>query len=372
MQFKQLLAQDKIKKQLIQSAQNDKVSQAVLFLGGEGVGKLTTALAFAQYLNCEQATAEDSCGVCSSCVKAAKFAHPDIYYTYPTIGSKAMSRDNIEDWRGFLKEEAYFTYGDWIGLLDDANKQGNVTAEECNQIIRQHSLRHFEGRYKIQIIWGGEYLQKEGNRLLKLIEEPPANTVFILIAQSQEAILPTILSRTQIVKFAKIGIADIQQKLILEHQLSEEEALKIAQIADGNWIEAKQLIGHTQNNYFEEFRAWLLLIIQQNARPSLPFTQGIIDWCEQMGASGRQNQKAFIQYALFFIREGMAAKHNLPCKLAENEKSVAVKMIDAISLGKMLDISQIINNLHYQIVRNANAKIAFMSTSMKIKALQKK
>jgi DNA polymerase III subunit delta' len=369
MQFNQLLAQDKIKTQLIQSAQNDKVSQAMLFLGKEGVGKLTAALAYAQYLNCEQASADDSCGSCSSCLKAKKFAHPDIYYTYPTIGAKTLARDNIEDWRSFLKEEAYFEYSDWIGLLDDANKQGNITAEECNQIIRQHALRHFEGKYKIQIIWGAEYLQKEGNRLLKLIEEPPANTVFILIAQSQEAILPTILSRTQIVKFAKIGLDDIKQKLIQEHESSESEALKIAQIADGNWIEAKQLIGHTQNNYFEEFRTWLLLIIQQNARPSLQFAQGIIDWSEQMGASGRQNQKAFIQYALFFIREGLAATHNLPCKLAENEKSVAIKMIEAISWGKMLDISQIINNLHYQIVRNANAKIAFLSTSMKIKAL---
>lgn len=372
MQFKQLIAQDKIKSQLIQSAQNDKVSQAMLFLGSEGVGKLTMALAFAQYLNCEQVTDEDSCGTCSSCVKASKFAHPDIYYTYPTIGGKAMARESIEEWRNFLKEEAYFEYKDWIALLDDANKQGNITAEECNQIIRQHSLRHFEGKYKIQLIWGGEYLQKEGNRLLKLIEEPPANTVFILIAQSQEAILPTILSRTQIVKFAKIPLEAIQEKLVKEHQLSESEALKIAQIADGNWIEAKQLIGHTQNNYFEEFRTWLLLIIQQNARPSLQFAQGIIDWSEQMGSSGRQNQKAFVQYALFFIREGMAAKHQLPCKLAENEKTVAVKMIDAISWEKMLDISQIINNLHYQIVRNANAKIAFLSTSMKMKALQKK
>ena len=372
MQFKQLIAQDKIKQQLIQSAKNDKVSQAMLFLGNEGLGKLTMALAFAQYLNCEQSSDEDSCGTCSSCLKANKFAHPDIYYTYPTIQSKAVSRDNIEEWRNFLKDEAYFTYHDWISVLDDANKQGNITEKECGQIMRQHALRHFEGKYKVQIIWGAEYLQKEGNRLLKLIEEPPANTIFILIAQSQEAILPTILSRTQIVKFAKLHIDDVQKKLMSDFQLDEQDALKIAQIADGNWIEAKQLIGHTQNNYFEEFRTWLLLIIQQNARPSLQFAQGLIDWCEQMGATGRQNQKAFLQYAMFFIREGLAAKHNLTCKLSDTEKTVALKMIDTISWEKMIDISQIINNLHYQIVRNANAKIVFLSTSMKIKALQNK
>ena len=372
MQFNQVIGQNNIKKQLISSAQQDKVSQAMLFLGSEGVGKLSLALAYAQYLNCENPLIDDSCNTCTSCLKAQKMAHPDIFYTYPTVGAKAMSRDTITLWRDFLKEGAYFTYPDWIAILDNENKQGNITAEECNQIIRQHGLRHFEGKYKIQIIWGAEYLQKEGNRLLKIIEEPPANTVFILIAQSQEAILPTILSRTQIVKFAKLNLEEVSKHLISKMELTEDNALKIAQISDGNWIEAKQLIGQTENNFFEEFRTWLLLIIQQNARPSLQFAQALINWCETMGGSGRQNQKAFIQYALFFIREALAAHNQMPSKLSESEKNVALKMIQTISWQKMISISQIINNLHYQIVRNANAKIVFLSTSMKIKSLLKK
>lgn len=369
MQFNQVIAQDELKNQLIHSAKNDKVSQAMLFLGSEGTGKLSMALAFAQYVNCENPQEDDSCGTCSSCVKAHKMAHPDIFYTYPTIGGKSISRDTIEDWRSFLAQEAYFRYPEWIAQLDNENKQGNITAEECNQIIRQHSLRHFEGKYKVQIIWGAEYLRKEGNRLLKQIEEPPANTIFILIAQSQELILPTILSRTQLIKFPKLKLDKVAEALQNNFQLPAPEALKIAQIADGNWIEAKDLIGQTQNNYFEEFREWLLFIIQQSAKPSAQFAQGLLKWSEKMGTSGRQNQKAFLQYALFFIREGIAAKHNLPCKLQVQEKNVAIKMINAITWRKMLDISQIINNLHYQIVRNANAKIAFLSTSMKIKAL---
>ena len=369
MQFNQVIGQNNIKKQLISSAQQDKVSQAMLFLGSEGSGKLSLALAYAQYLNCETPLGDESCNTCTSCLKAQKMAHPDIFYTYPTVGGKALSREVIANWREFLKDEAYFTYPDWIAVLDNENKQGNITAEECNQIIRQHGLRHFEGKYKIQIIWGAEYLQKEGNRLLKIIEEPPANTVFILIAQSQEAILPTILSRTQIIKFPKLKIEEISEHLQKESKLSADDALKIAQISDGNWIEAKQLIGQTENNYFEEFRTWLLLIIQQNGRPSLQFAKGLIDWSETMGGSGRQNQKAFIQYSLFFIREALAAHNQLPTKLIESEKNVALKMIQAISWQNMISISQIINNLHYQIVRNANAKIAFLSTSMKIKAL---
>lgn len=372
MQFNQVVGQNNIKKQLISAAQQDKVSQAMLFLGSEGVGKLSLALAYAQFLNCENPLEDDSCNVCSSCLKARKMAHPDIFYTYPTVGGKAISRDVITQWREFLTDEAYFTYPNWIAMLDNENKQGNITAEECNQIIRQHGLRHFEGKYKIQIIWGAEYLQKEGNRLLKIIEEPPANTVFILIAQSQEAILPTILSRTQILKFSKLKIEEISHHLAYKMHLSQEDALKIAQISDGNWIEAKQLIGQTENNFFEEFRSWLLLIIQQNGRPSLQFAQGLIVWSEAMGGSGRQNQKAFIQYSLFFIREALAAYNEMPCKLTESEKNVGLKMIQTISWQKMISISQIINNLHYQIVRNANAKIAFLSTSMEIKALLRK
>lgn len=369
MQFNQVISQNNIKKQLISSAQQGKVSQALLFLGGEGVGKLSLALAYAQYLNCESPLDEDSCNTCASCLKASKLAHPDIFYTYPTIGAKSMSREYIVQWREFLKEDAYYTYSDWVGVLENENKQGNITAEECNQIIRQHSLHHYEGKYKIQIIWGAEYLQKEGNRLLKIIEEPPANTVFILIAQNQESILPTILSRTQLIKFPKLSLDEVKSKLEKEMQLNEENALKIAQISDGNWIEAKQLIGQTENDFFEEFRTWLLLIIQQNARPSLQFAQGLIDWSEKMGSSGRENQKAFIQYSLFFIREALAAHNQMPTKLSDSEKNVALKMIQAISWQKMISISQIINNLHYQIVRNANAKIVFLGTSMKIKAL---
>ena len=369
MQFSQVIGQEELKKQLIQSAQNDKVSQAMLFLGPEGTGKLSMALAFAQYLNCENPGPEDSCDTCASCVKAKKLAHPDMFYTYPTVGARTLARSDIEKWRNFIAEDTYYTYPEWIAQLDNENKQGNITAEECNQIIRQHSLRHFEGKYKVQIIWGAEYLAKEGNRLLKLIEEPPTNTVFILIAQAQEAILPTILSRTQLVKFSKLALEDITQQLQNQHQIEASDALRMAQIADGNWIEAKALIGQTANNYFEDFRQWLLFIIQQKSRPSLPFAQGLVNWTEQMGSSGRQNQKAFLQYALFFIREGLAAKNGLRSKLEPAEESVAIKMVDTITWEKMLKISQIINNLHYQIVRNANGKIAFLGASMKIKAL---
>ena len=205
MQFKDVIGQQQLKEQLIRSANNGKVSQAMLFLGAEGSGTLAMALAFAQYLNCENPGATDSCGTCNSCKKATKLIHPDIFYTYPTIKARSLAKDYISEWRESVSANAYMNIVEWIAFLDSENKQGNITANECDQIVKQHSLKHYEGKYKIQIVWMAEYLKKEGNKLLKIIEEPPANTIFILIAENIEEILVTILSRTQLIKFSRLN-----------------------------------------------------------------------------------------------------------------------------------------------------------------------
>ncbi len=170
-------------------------------------------------------------------------------------------------------------------------------------------------------------------------------------------------------KFNALTLEDINSNLLKNFQISEAEAHKIAQIADGSWKDAVSLIGNTENDYFQNFRQWMLFIIQLRARPNLEFANGLINWCDEMGSTGRQNQKAFLKFALFFIREGFASQNDVFSKLTEEEQDTALKMINTFSWQKMISISQIINNLHYEIVRNANAKIAFYSTSMKIKAL---
>jgi DNA polymerase III subunit delta' len=373
MQFKDVIGQQAIKAQLIRSAQNEKVSQAMLFLGAEGVGKLPLALAFAQYLNCENPGADDSCGVCSSCLKSSKIAHPDIFYTYPTVtkgsNTKPTARDFIEEWRKTIIPKPYLTYADWIEVLDNENKQGNITAEECNQIIRQHSLRHFEGKFKIQIIWGGEYLSKEGNKLLKIIEEPPANTIFLIVANSQTSILPTILSRTQIIKFPRLDAGEIANELVNKGLCVEGQAQSVAYLSEGSWLEAVKLSAESESNFFPQFREWLALIAQISRKNSAENSQKLLKWVDEMGGAGRQNQKIFLHYTLFYIRECIAISVGLPSKLSSDEKIVAEKIVTIFNWETLSKMSQIINNLHYQIMRNANAKIGLMSTSMKIKAL---
>ena len=222
MQFKEVIGQQKVKDYLLKSAQSDQVSHAQLFLGPEGCGNLALAIAYAQYLQCRNKGATDACGKCSSCIKANKLIHPDIHFSYPTVGSKAKSTDFLKEWRDAVEQQPYMNVYQWLQHIKAENKQGNITREECEAIIRKLSLRAYESTYKVLIVWMPEYLGKEGNRLLKLIEEPPVNTVFLLVAENANLILNTILSRTQQLRIHRLSDAAIKEALVERHQLSEK------------------------------------------------------------------------------------------------------------------------------------------------------
>lgn len=364
MQFKEIIGQNIVKKQLIQSAKANKVSQAMLFLGAEGSGTLPMALAFAQYLNCETPQENDSCGQCNACMKASKYIHPDVFYTYPTIKARALAQENIAEWRTALLENPYMSGVEWISHLGDANKQGNITANECDQIVKQHSLKHSEGKYKIQIIWLAEFLKKEGNKLLKIIEEPPANTVFLLIAKNIEEILVTILSRTQIVKFNRLSEQTIAEVLSEKWQVPQPKAKKIAQIAEGNWNLAQQLIHENNEHNFEELNQWFNLLLSPNQ--DIQLMQNLVAWVEQMGNSGRENQKLFCKHCLFFLRECLVFYTGLPSKLTAEEQALAQDVLSKVSFDELSKMVSLINNLYSEIRRNANAKIGLMSASFEI------
>jgi DNA polymerase-3 subunit delta' len=199
MRFKDIIGQEAIKQRLINSVNENRVSHAQLFLGPEGSGSLALAVAYAQYLSCEDKQTDDSCGVCSSCRKYQKLMHPDLHFSYPFF---AKHKDDtaltyIEQWRDAFTANPYLSLDIWRGYLEAENKQANINIAECHQIIKKLSFKPFESAYKILILWLPEYLDKEGNALLKVIEEPQPNTLFLLVAQNQDQILNTILSRTQ-------------------------------------------------------------------------------------------------------------------------------------------------------------------------------
>ena len=271
MQFQSITGQKETKEQLVQMVQHNRLSHALLFLGKEGTGALQLALAFAQYIVCKPKPPEtdlfaapepesqkskvkinDSCGICPACKKANELIHPDIHFSYPVItkkpGEKPISTDFIKEWREFIVTNPYGNVYDWLQFIGAENKQGNITAHECNDIIRKLNLKSFESEYKILIMWLPEFLGKEGNKLLKLIEEPPPNTLFILIAENEDLILPTILSRTQLVKIPLLTNMEVEVALELNAGVKIEKAQQIAALAEGNYREALQLLQHADDD----------------------------------------------------------------------------------------------------------------------------
>ena len=248
MEFRQIVGQEKTKQLLLGMGRSDRMPHAQIFLGPTGCGKLALALAFAQYVLCIDKQENDSCGKCTNCIKSAKLIHPDIHYSYPTVGTKVVSTNLLTEWRSAILEDAYMDVNQWLHHIGAENKQGNINKDECVSIIKKLSLKIFEGSHKILIMWLPEYLGKEGNRLLKLIEEPPENTLFILVAEEQEKILNTILSRCQIVKINRLQDEQIVQYLANEKGVDEAKASSVAHLADGDLGSAKKLLDNTENN----------------------------------------------------------------------------------------------------------------------------
>ncbi|HMO61323.1 MAG TPA: hypothetical protein PKC39_00790 [Ferruginibacter sp.] len=390
MQFEKIIGQKNIKKQLVQLVQENRLGHALLFLGNDGTGALPLAIALAQYLVCEKTRAEqapaapslfeapepastiavpltDACGNCPACHKASQLIHPDIHFSYPVItkktGEKPIAADFIQEWRSFVSTYTYGDVFDWLQFIKAENKQGNITAEECNDIIRKMNLKSFESGYKILIMWMPEYLGKSGNKLLKLIEEPPPDTLFILVAKEEAQILPTILSRTQLVRIPRLSNVEVEAALELRAGAPAEKARQIAAICEGNYHQALQLLQHAENDWQAVLREWLNSIARKNLQAQLK-------WVEDIAKSGRENQKQFVQYFIHLMQQA------IKLQLIDSDKSqpaaIETETDFALRLNKLCSIYQqeaIIHELDkatYFIERNANAKMLFHALTIKL------
>ena len=373
MQFSDVIDLESTKRQLNGLLQQNRLSHALLFLGKEGVGALPLALAFSQYITCEnrQVSADgsqhvaDSCGVCSSCVKAARFAHPDIHYSYPVVtkktGEKPVSTDYIKEWREFLQTYPYGNVFDWLQCIGAENKQGNITAEECNEISRTLNLKSFESGYKILILWMPEFLGKEGNKLLKLIEEPPPDTLFIFVADREEAILPTILSRCQLVKIPAPADAAIREALHTRCNLPLAKAQQIAAVVQGNYREALLQLQHAEEDWQNFLSDWLKYII----RNMLP--EQLI-WLDEAGKLGREKQKQFLRYFNHLIGQSIRIKVlGTECPvMPDNERDFAQRLGKIANVSQQQVITQELDKAIYYIERNAHAKMLFHALTIRI------
>jgi DNA polymerase-3 subunit delta' len=363
MQFKQIVGQHAVKQRLITSVNENRVSHAQLFLGPEGSGSLALAVAYAQYLSCEDKQADDSCGVCAACRKYQKLMHPDLHFSYPFFAKDKndTALTFIEQWREALGNNPYLSLDNWRGYLEAENKQANINIAECHQIIKKLSLKPFESQYKVLILWLPEYLDKEGNALLKIIEEPQPNTLFLLVAQNQDQILNTILSRTQLIKIPALAYADVEEYLIQEQNQPKGTAAEVAYLSNGNMAEALSMLLHDTKGYHNLFVQWLRMCFSNKGIE-------VVGFVDQLAKMGRENQKNFIRYGISFVRECcllLSGADNL-VHLPAHELDTAQKMIRVMDINASQAISAELEKAHYHVERNANPKILFLDVSLQI------
>ena len=372
--------------------QHNRLSHALLFLSKEGSGALSLAMALAQYITCtpkppkgglvsaqsnslfgfelhqsefvNRKSEMDSCGVCPACIKANQLIHPDIHFSFPVVtkksGTAPLSADYITEWREFVKGYPYGNVYDWLQFIGAENKQGNITANECNDIIRRLSLKSFESEYKILVMWMPEYLGNEGNKLLKLIEEPPPNTLFILVAENESLLLPTIVSRCQMIKIPALETADIEKALIEKNNTAPAQARQVAVTSEGNYREALQLLQHAEEDWQGLLREWLNAILKTG-----PIAQ--TKWVEETSRLGREKQKQFLRYFNHLLEQSirlkiMGGNMNLP----DNEKDFAARLNKLADISQQQAIIEELDRASYYIERNANAKILFHALTIKL------
>ena len=360
MTFNDIIGQGPTKQLLRGIIEGGRMPHALLLLAPQGSGGLPLALAYAQYVLCDNRSNGESCGRCANCIKAEKMIHPDIHYSYPTIGPKTVATHVLKEWRAAIAENPYLNVNQWLEKLDAENKQGNIPVAECTEIVKKLSLKTYEADYKILIMWLPEYLGKEGNRLLKMIEEPPEQTLFILVAENQDLILNTILSRCQLVTAAPLTYEDLKNGLILRG-VTSGEAEAIAPLADGDFNAAVTLARQSENDNAHRFLEWMRKCYGGNGLD-------LVNWTEDFSKTGREKQKLFLRYGLHFLRELLilTTTGNENLRLRGAELATALKMKAIMSFEKIEPMAQLFDECSFHIERNANPKVLFLDASIRM------
>jgi DNA polymerase-3 subunit delta' len=391
--FRDVIGQSEVKQHLVEMVAQNRLSHALLFLGKEGSGALPLAMAFAEYVALLPNKKEEGpAGLFGepvevrlpatadaadtwmegqpSFAKAKGLVHPDIHYSYPVIpkksGDKPVSTDYISEWREFLQQFPYGNVYDWLQFIGAENKQGNITAQECNDIIRKLNLKSFESGYKVLVLWMPEYLGKEGNKLLKLIEEPPPDTLFLLVAENESSILNTILSRTQLVKVPALEASEIEGALIARAKCAPDTARALANASGGSYREALHLLQHADDDFGSLLKEWLGATIRY-----IPAAQ--LKVIEEIARLGREKQKQLLRYFTHLIEQALRlevlegpAGEALMATFSPSEQDFAQRLNKVLNVGQKEAAAAELDKASYHIERNANAKILFHALTIKL------
>ena len=366
MRFKDITGNEKLKQQLIQSVKSEHIAHAQLFLGPEGSPNLTLALAYATFLNCLDRQIDDSCGKCNSCRKNDKLIHPDVNFAFPVsstskiTGKDVISASYLSEWRNFIIQDPYNNASGWNSYFGGENKQLNISKEESRQIIRHLSLKPFEGKYKVMLIWLPEYMNPSAaNALLKILEEPTDNTVFILVANDEKKILSTIRSRTQVIRILPFKDEEIMNLLIEHHFIDEDKSRQISHLVDGNINEALRLAREVEDDSHVMFRDWMRLCYLGNLVE-------IVNWTERFSKMSKVAQQTLLQYGLSMMREALIvlSGETTLSRLMGEELEFINNFTRTLEIQTIEVLSNHLNDAYYHLERNANSKILFLDLSL--------
>ncbi len=378
MLFKDILGQDHIKNHLTKSASLGRIPHAQLFVGPEGCGALVMAIAYAQYILCGNTSNENNTGNTSCNLKFDNYSHPDLHFVFPVatndnVKSHPVSANFLVEWRQFLKERPYGGLFDWYKIIGIQNKQGQIGVDEATEINKALSLKAYEGGYKIMIVWMADKMNTAAsNKLLKLLEEPPEKTIFILITESLDNIIQTIQSRCQVLDFMRLSEATIAEALHNKQNCTPNEAQKIAHQSEGNYNKALHLLKNDTEDY--PFETWFIEWVRSafKAKGNATAIQDLISWSETIASLGREVQKQFLTYCIHFFRQAMLCNYetNELVFLEPKENNFDLKKFAPFIGGN--NISAIFNELEqaiYHIERNGNSKIILTDLSIKLTRL---
>lgn len=378
MLFTEILGQDHIKNHLTKSADSARIPHAQLFVGPEGSGTLPMAIAYAQYILCFNTNGENSEGNAACNLKFQNFSHPDLHFVFPVaanseVKSHPVSANFLKDWREFITETPYGSLFDWYKKIDIQNKQGQIGVDEAHEIVKSLSLKAYEGGYKVMIVWMADKMNvATANKLLKLLEEPPQKTVFILIAESVDDILQTIISRCQILQFGPLSEKVISGALVSMENIENKAALKLAHQAQGNYNKALHLLYKDNDELpFEEwFVQWVRAAFR--AKGNAAAIQDLIIWSEQIAGIGREAQKHFLNFCIDMFRQALLLNYNaneLVFMEPTVEKFKLENFAPFVNGNNINDIFKELSDAIYHIERNGNAKIILTDLSIKLTRL---
>lgn len=367
--FSNIISSQELSSSIRQLILNSHFPHAALFLGNEGNEKLKLAYTTARYLLCEHPTPADICGTCNSCVKSAHFSHPDIMFSFPFIKSADVNQcmDCVNQWIAAFKENPYLNIFEWVNKSDTPGKIPNINVTECLRIVRDLSMRPFESDKKVMIIWMPEYLSKDGNRLLKIIEEPPENTFILFVAEDREKILSTILSRCQTFRIAPLIEADVAHILHSDFKKDSESAAMIAAMADGSVMTALSLYDEDNLRYNQLFIDWLRMCYTLDREP-------LLKWGEDFNQLPKEAQKYILHFGVHFFLTLVRAKwkyyRDIPS--ANRWNDIIKNLIPLLDYNRINEIRTLLEECQYLIDRNCNMKIQMINTAIKMNQLLKK